>query len=343
MIDSITINSFSSTPKYLQIVNSIVSGIQYNAYKPGEKLPSLYDLCAQLDVSKRTVERAYDYLKKQSIIGGVHGKGYYINQAAVESSRKVLLLFNKSNSHNKIMYDAFVDQLGLAPNENPAAIDFFIYNNNYHIFENLLMNHLGGYGHYIVVPHFNNHTEKAASLLNQLPKNKLILLDKSIEGIAGAYGSVTQNFKKDLIQSLTEMLPQLRKYASLNMLFTAETYQPKEILNSFFAFCYEHNFKANIVYETDQLQIQSENAYICLMEEDLITVIKKTKGTPYQVGQQVGILAYNDTPLKEILLDGITVMSTDFERMGRAAADLICNNQYQHLENPFKVIIRNSL
>ncbi|SFF20840.1 GntR family transcriptional regulator [Spirosoma endophyticum] len=343
MLGPIAINNLSPLPKYRQIINSIIKGIEYNSIGPGEKLPSIYELCNQLDVSKRTVERAYDQLKEQAIIESVHGKGYYINHSKLGRSQKIFLLFNKLSEHKKMVYDGFVDQLGTDSKGNPIAVDFYIYNNNYETFKNLLLNHLQSYSHYVVVPHFYDNQEKAALLLNQLPKDKLILLDKLVEGVTGNYGSVVQNFEKDLIQALTEALPLLSKYTTLNMLFPKHTYQPKAILKGFYQFCYEYSFKANVIYDVEQLTIQPGHAYINLMEEDLVTVVKKTKATNYQVGKDIGILSYNETPLKEVLLDGITVMSTDFDRMGRTAANLIRTNECRHLENPFRLITRNSL
>lgn len=343
MVGQIAINDFSSTPKYLQIVNYIVDGIQFNAIRPGEKLPSLYELCAELNVSKRTVERAYDHLRKQNIIGGVHGKGYYINSLKPGQGLRVLLLFNELSTHKKIVYDAFVDQMGTDWSGDPVALDLFTYNNNYRIFEDLLLKHLGEYSHYVIIPHLDSHQEKTAQLLNQVPKEKLILLDKRVEGLSGQYASVVQNFEKDLIQSLTEALPLLNKYATLNMLLPTDTNRSNAIVNGFFAFCYEYGFQAKPIYEVGNLSIEGSSAYICLREEDLFTVIGKTKDTSYQIGKQVGIIAYNETPLKEILLDGITVISTDFDRMGRTAADLVRANHPRHVENPCRLITRRSL
>lgn len=343
MLGQITVNDFSRTPKYQQIVNAIISGIEYNSMAPGEKLPSIYELCTQLEVSKRTVERAYDLLKEQEIIESVQGKGYYINHNKLGRSQKIFLLFNKLSEHKRIVYDAFMDQLGTDAKGNRIAVDFYTYNNDYNTFKSLLLNHLQGYSHYVIIPHFYQHPEKAANLLNQIPKDKLILLDKLVEGVTGPYASVVQNFEKDLIQALTEALPLLRKYTTLNILFPFQTYQPKAILTGFYRFCYEHQFTATVVYDIERLTIQPGNVYINLMEEDLVKVVKKTKDTGYRVGKDVGILSYNETPLKEILLDGITVMSTDFDKMGRTAANLIRTNQRQHLENPFQLIPRNSL
>lgn len=344
MVDQIaTINDFSSTPKYLQIVNYIVDRIDYNAIRPGEKLPSLYELCAELNVSKRTVERAYDHLRKQDIIGGVHGKGYYINSRQSGRGLKILLLFNELSTHQKVVYDAFMNELGTDFNGVPVAVDLFTYNNNYHIFEDLLLKHWAGYSHYIITPCFDNDQKKTAQLLDRLPKEKLILLDKQVDGIRGEYGSVVQNFEKDLVQSLTEALPSLGKYTTLNLLMPPSTDQPKAIIDGFLTFCHAYGFQANTVCGTDHMNIEGGSAYICLHEDDLLKVIRKTKDTNYRIGQQVGIIAYNDTPLKEILLDGITVISTDFDRMGRSTADLILTNERRHIENPCRLITRRSL
>jgi hypothetical protein len=42
-----------------------------------------------------------------------------------------------------------------------------------------------------------------------------------------------------------------------------------------------------------------QNAYINLVEEDLVALIKRIKDTAYKIGTEVGILSYNETPLKE--------------------------------------------
>ena len=75
----------------------------------------------------------------------------------------------------------------------------------------------------------------------------------------------------------------------------------------------------------------------------MVVLIKKIKQSAFHIGQEVGILSYNETPLKEILLDGITVISTDFAQMGKTAAQLILDNSCQHIENPFHLVVRNSL
>jgi len=338
MLRHIKINDYSNTPKYQQIYNSIIEGIENRDILPGDKLPSIHELCAEFDIAKGTIERAYELLKEKEIIEAVRGKGYYINYTKTGHNLKIFLLFNKLSAHKKIIYDSFVELLGPS-----VAIDFFIYNNDFRLFRDLIQRQARNHTHYVIIGHFYEGGEKANELINSLPKHKLVILDKMLEGVSGKYAAVFQNFEKDMYQALTEALPLLRKYKTLSILFPSYTYHPKAILNGYYKFCYEHDFNTRVINNIQQEVIYPEQAYINLMEEDLVELIKKIKKTPYILGQEVGILSYNDTPLKEFLLEGITVMSTDFAQMGRTAAQLILNASVEHIENPFHLIVRKSL
>ncbi|HEV7380824.1 MAG TPA: substrate-binding domain-containing protein, partial [Dyadobacter sp.] len=71
--------------------------------------------------------------------------------------------------------------------------------------------------------------------------------------------------------------------------------------------------------------------------------IKKCREQKLVVGKDIGIISYNETPLKEILLDGITTISTDHDLMGRTAAEMIKTNRQALVKNPFTLIRRKSL
>jgi DNA-binding LacI/PurR family transcriptional regulator len=61
------------------------------------------------------------------------------------------------------------------------------------------------------------------------------------------------------------------------------------------------------------------------------------------VGKDVGVISYNETPLKKIILSGITTISTDFEMMGRRVAEVILGKKVEHIEIPFTLNLRSSL
>jgi len=332
------IDEYSSTPKYRQIINSVVAAIENETLLLNDKLPSINEVSVTYDVSRDTVEKAYRALKKQSVIDSVPGKGYYIKSTHYRQKRKIFLLFNKLSAHKKIIYDNFVQTLG-----DDVAIDFFVYHNNFRIFRDLVLSHNGQYTNYVIISHFYTGEEKAKEIINQLPKHKLLILDKKIDGITGDYAAIYQNFEKDIYNALQEAQSLIQKYNCLKIIFPPHTYHAREILKGFQRFCIENVINAKVVPHIEDEKITAGEAYITLMEADLVTLIKKTKAQNLQVGSDIGIISYNENPLKEILLDGITVMSTDHERMGEQAARMILEDDKQHYENPFQLIVRQSL
>ncbi len=60
-----------------------------------------------------------------------------------------------------------------------------------------------------------------------------------------------------------------------------------------------------------------------------------------ELGQQVGVISYNETPLKKIISNGITTISTDFKEMGVMAARQILDNKHLQEEVPFYLTLRN--
>ena len=74
----VKIDDASMKPKYRQLADAILKGVESNLIVNGDNLPSIHDFCVALDVSKHTIEKAYNTLKKQGIVGSYRGKGYFI-------------------------------------------------------------------------------------------------------------------------------------------------------------------------------------------------------------------------------------------------------------------------
>lgn len=339
MKHTIQINEHSKTPKYIQIINSILSGIETGALEQKEKLPSVNRLLIDFDISRDTVVKAYDHLKQLGIIESVPGKGYYVKRTDIQRKAKVFLLFNKLSVHKKMIYDSFVEVLG-----EEVSIDFFIYNNNYRLFKQWILENLDkDYSHFVIIAHFLDGGKDVAEVINQIPKRKLILLDKKVQGVEGEYGAVYQDFGNDIYRALTEAKDRLSHYQKIKIIFPEDSYHPKEILSGFRRFCAEYAFDYEIVRDIATSPIDKLDAFINLMEDDLITLIKRVKSMGLKTGEEVGIISYNETPLKEILLDGITVISSDFKKLGETAAKMILEKRKAHVINPFYYVPRNSL
>ena len=119
---------------------------------------------------------------------------------------------------------------------------------------------------------------------------------------------------------------------------------PKEIIKGFRIFCIQHEFEHEIIYDFHENSHVSENAaYVVVEENDLVNLIKKCREQQLSIGKDIGIISYNETPLKRIILDGLTTISTDFKALGRQAAELILHRRTEKIEVPFYLTLRKSL
>ncbi|WP_353721330.1 GntR family transcriptional regulator [Dyadobacter sp. 676] len=69
---------------YLQIADYICEQILLAKWPPGERIPSVRDLAALMEVNPNTVMRTYDFLQSQEIIFNKRGIGYSADDKAVE-------------------------------------------------------------------------------------------------------------------------------------------------------------------------------------------------------------------------------------------------------------------
>lgn len=334
----IELDDHSATPKYQQLANSIINAIQNGDISKDAVMPSINELSFEFQISRDTAEKGYKHLKSIGVLGSVPGKGFYIKSTAVNQKVKIFLLFNKLSAHKKMIYDSIVTALA-----GQGSIDFYIYNNDFAHFCHLLLSKQDQYTHYVIIPHFNEGGENASEIINKIDKNKLILLDKLVPGVDGKYGAVYENFEKDIYQALEQALPPLAKYQTIKIIFPQQTYHPQEILEGFYKFCMQYAFNYHVVRDIETEPISEGEVYINLMENDLVILIQRILARNLRVGKDVGVISYNETPLKKIILNGITTISSDFQMMGEKTAQLILERSTQHIEIPFSLTLRSSL
>ncbi|CAN5352911.1 GntR family transcriptional regulator [soil metagenome] len=334
----IKLDDRSATPKYQQLANSVINAIQAGEIRKNDILPSINELSYAFEISRDTAEKGYKYLKNIGILGSVPGKGFFIKSTDVLQQIKIFLLFNKLSTHKKIIYDSIVASLA-----DRASIDFYVYNNDFSLFKKLLQNRKDDYTHYVIIPHFLEGGENAHEIINTIDKRKLILLDKLVPGVEGEYGAVYENFEKDINQALRQALPQLVKYHTLKIIFPDHSYYPDEILKGFYWFCNDFAFAYKVVHNIASEPINKGEVFINLMDSDLVLLIERLISEKFEIGKDVGVISYNETPLKKIILNGITTVSTDFQLMGEKTAQLIFDHSSQHIEVPFYLTLRASL
>jgi GntR family transcriptional regulator len=91
----INIDPESSVPIYIQIEDSIHSLIAAGQIQPGEQLPTIRELAADIRVNLNTVARAYFELDREGVISTQRGKGTFVSgkpdEKQIAKKRKKLL------------------------------------------------------------------------------------------------------------------------------------------------------------------------------------------------------------------------------------------------------------
>ncbi|MFI2743508.1 GntR family transcriptional regulator [Zhouia sp. PK063] len=346
MISFFIINENSRIPKYQQIVDSIVDGISHGRLEIDQKIPSINEVSEEFYLSRDTVEKAYRILKEKKIITAVKGKGFYVARTALLAKKNILFLINKPSSYKMRIYNSFVNKLG-----SDAHVDLSIYHCDVQIFLNLLNKYKNNYDYYVVMPHFKtddlrhlSSNEKVLQALANIPKEKLLILDNKLQNNNDHFRMIFQDFENDLYQALLSSIAQLKKYKTLVLIYPTQVIYPypKRILNGFKKFCIQYQFDYEILDEVyPEMDLKPLDAYVVIEENDLVNLVKQVRDQGFILGKSIGVLSYNDTPLKDLL--GISVVSTDFKKMGEKAAEMITKNNHEIVKNPFHVIHRNSI
>lgn len=339
MMPAFQIGLQSPVPKYTQVVNAVTDAIRKGQLKKGQKIASINELSDEYLISRVTVEKAYNILKEQGTIIPIKGKGFYINNVNIDTPMKVLLLFNKISNYKKQIYHSFIKTLG-----TNAVVDLKIHHFNVQILQSLVENNLADYDYFVVMPYFYEHTDEAVKIIKSIPADKLMILDRRIPYFAPGCGCVYQDFENDIIDALDAGLDLLKKYSKIYFVHSNMVPYPPEMVTGFRKFCMQNSFKNELIREVNSnTPVKKGDAFIVIEETDLSSLIKNCRTHGLKIGKDVGIISYNETPLKEVLLDGITVISTDHEKMGELAASLLLRNSKESIKNPFELIRRKSL
>ena len=126
-------------------------------------------------------------------------------------------------------------------------------------------------------------------------------------------------------------------------MFPSYTNHPKETVEFFKEFCNEFNFDFSIITNPAEFDIEKNTAYISVSDRVLGRFLEQCRDKGFEPGVDVGLLSYNETPMKKFIYKGISVISTDFKELGTKAAEFITSDKPMQCYIPTKLTIRESL
>lgn len=319
--------------KYKLITHFIEDLIRSEQLHIGDRIPSVNALKIKFGLSRSSIFLALDDLKSRGIIETVPAIGCFVSSNRIMVKEKVLLLFNEINLFKDTIYQAFLSEI-----EDKAVVDIMFHNYNRSVFETLLENANGKYSSYVIMPgKFTGLEELLASI-----SGHIVLADHFSKELALKYPSVGQDFENDTYNALTSGINHIRKYHRI-ILIQNSSKEPEERYSGIKKFCLENAFIPQMIPTLEGWNVQKGDLYLTAEDIELVRLIKSIGNTGLSIGCDIGIISYNDDPIKAILAGGITTLSSDFGIMGKSLARLVLDKEKRNIANPCRLEIRCSL
>lgn len=337
------INASVGIPVYKQVISQVEQKIISGEYSPGDRLPSMNELAQSLDLSKETIKKVYVILRDKGLIEPRQGKGFYVKGVDEKRPLRILLLFDKLSSYKQVLFHSFMKEIG-----DHAEVTIRIHNQNLDVLELFLDEDLDKFDYYVITPHFpldDTSQRRMLKLLKRIPNRKLIILDKNVPELPGNYGSVYQDFSTDIASALEEGLEKLKRFSKLNILIMPNSLYSSQIITSLERFCEEKNLPVEFHTGVSEDIIRPNEVYLMLNsqhDDGLLTVSRIASALGLKIGQDISIISYNDSPINEIILNGLTSVSADFRQMGQVSAQMILNKTLYKTKCDFRLIKRST-
>lgn len=329
----IKIDPASAQPKYRQIIDSVYNSLLNNGLKKGDKIPSINQVCSEFGLSRDTVMAAFNELKARGIVLSQPGKGYYIATTEVEREEKVFVLFDEFNAFKEDLYNSLINSL-----KGKGSVEVYFHHFNYKVFKHLILDSIGNYTSYVIMPATFDNT---SHLISKLPKDKVYILDR-LKSDLHRYPVVYQDFENDICDAMREGASLLKKYRKLFFVNPGGK-EPHERVKGFEKYCKSNKIEFEVLKSLNDIKPQLYEAYFLISDRDLVELVKIAKKYKLKLGRKFGIVSFNDTMLKEVVAGGITTISTDFEEMGKNIGNMVLNHDNRRVRNPSKLIVRKSL
>jgi len=324
------IDSQGDTPKFRQLIDSVNHAISEKRLNIGDHLPSVNHVCKYYNLSRDTVFKAYSILKEQGVIDSVPNKGYFIAREV----RRVFLFLDTFKAYKEVLYDSFTKNL---PKNVMADVHFHHYNPD--VFRRQIEASIGKYSKYVVMP-FDH--EDMADMLKLIPADKLLVIDWNIHA-RPENNYLYQDFGKPVFDCLEEVQHLLKKYKEFVFLYPEFTNHPMDSVHHFSRFCKKYNIPHSVLTNPAAFEVRAGVAYFSVSDRMLGRFLEQCREKKLEPGYDTGLISYNETPMKKFIYKGITVISTDFQMMGRKAAEFVSEDISMQICVPTKVFVRESL
>jgi DNA-binding transcriptional regulator YhcF (GntR family) len=329
----IHINPKSAVPKYRQVMDSITGAIEQQRLKVGDKLPSINELCVGSTAKRDTVMYALNELRSRGIIMSHHGKGYYVASTAINQNDRVFLLFRDMSPYAVNVFNGLVD---LLPDQ--SSVDIFFHHGRPSRIAEFLNEKNGKYTAYILNIY---GLETFSDLVTRLNGGRTCLIGMPAGGLKESH-CVYHDFGKDMHESLRTLRKQLKKYCRLVYLCRSPQEKPDRS-EGFKRFCTEEKMDYLICRNPEDLRPALYEAFIIPDDEILVSFMEQVRKGDFTIGENIGIVTFGESLLKEVTGGGLTTISYDYSDLCSRLIEISQGHRRGHVRVKPKIIQRNSL
>jgi hypothetical protein len=183
---------------------------------------------------------------------------------------------------------------------------------------------------------------KVLEIINSIPSEQLLIIDWKINA-NDSQSSVFQNFGEAVYNCFKNNSDKFVKYKEFKLYYPEFTYHPKITIDYFKKFCAEFKIKHTVIFDDTKFKIEKGCLYFLVSDRTLANFLDQCQENGFEPGREVGVISYNETPMKKYVKNGIAVISTDFELMGRKAAEFVLTGNPVQFEVPTTLKLRSSL
>lgn len=328
------LEEINSLSKHEQLVLGIIEAIDSGHLNVGDQMPSINVMVEKVGFARKTIVKAYEELKDRGLVESKKTKGYFVVSNKTKVFLKIALLMYSFQRFQQEFYNALRQEIG-----DRVQIDVFFHHNNQEVFETIFANIQGKYGMYVVVP---IETKPIKRLLATLSPERLLIVDRFLD-LGSDYSYVTQEFEHSTYNTLVQLLPKIKRYKKVILFFREDLDYPEGVLESFERFLTDYDVKGEVLRSYSDEVLKKNYLYLTISDADLWSLLKDCRDNNFRIGNDVGVVSFNDHVVKEIVSGGITTISTDFKKMASLTAKNLKTRSYTQAIVPTKLIDRNSL
>jgi len=269
------------------------------------------------------------------------GKGIYIRHPENRETKRVLVLFDKLSTYKEITFNTMTAKIG-----KQAKITILLHNQSVELLKYYLDENLDKYDYYVISPHFPLDRETHRQVVKQLimvPFRKLIMIDHWVNEIQGAYGVAYQDYDNNISECLEKVKEEIKAFRQMNVITLPSSLYHEAISQSVLRFCKKNNIQVTFHSKVSKEMLHPQELYLLLngqLDSELNELAKLSNKKNLQIGKDIGIISYNESPINELVLGGLTTVSVDFAQMGKLAAQMIVQDTMKKVKCDFKLIRR---